>query len=188
MTPPFTMIGSSVAEVEESKHPNFPVGTTIVIMAGWVERGIVDPDKMNKDSPGGTLGGVMPAPDLPGGLSKSLLIGSCGMPGNTAYFGLLEICKPKAGETVVVSGAAGAVGSLVGQIAKIKGCNVVGFAGSDEKCNWLKSIGFDHAFNYKKTNVTESLAKAAPKGVDCYFDNVSFMIGSSLISSHIFIF
>merc|ERR1719278_1711258 len=98
MTPPFTMIGSSVAEVEESKHPNFPVGTTIVI-----------PDKMNKDSPGGTLGGVMPAPDLPGGLSKSLLIGSCGMPGNTAYFGLLEICKPKARETVVVSGAAGAV-------------------------------------------------------------------------------
>merc|ERR1719411_172054 len=142
MKPPFTMIGSSVAEVEESKHPNFPVGATIVIMAGWVERGIVDPDKMNKDSPGGTLGGVMPAPDLPGGLSKSLLIGSCGMPGNTAYFGLL------------------------------KGCNVVGFAGSDEKCSWLKSIGFDHAFNYKKTDVTESLAKAAPKGVDCYFDNV----------------
>merc|ERR1719350_2500978 len=172
MTPPFTMIGSSVAEVEESRHPNFPVGTTIVLMAGWVERGIVDPDKMNKDSPGGTLGGVMPAPDLPNGLSKSLLIGSCGMPGNTAYFGLLEICKPKAGETVVVSGAAGAVGSLVGQIAKIKGCNVVGFAGTDEKCNWLKSIGFDHAFNYKKTDVKESLAKAAPKGVDCYFDNV----------------
>merc|ERR1712180_38281 len=108
MKPPFTMIGSSVAEVEESKHPNFPVGATIVIMAGWVERGIVDPDKMNKDSPGGTLGGVMPAPDLPGGLSKSLLIGSCGMPGNTAYFGLLEIC------------------------------NVVGFAGSDDKCSWLK--------------------------------------------------
>ena len=97
------------------------------------------------------------------------------MPGNTAYFGLLDICKPKAGETVVVSGAAGAVGSLVGQIAKIKGCNVVGFAGTDEKCNWLKSIGFDHAFNYKKADVTESLAKAAPKGVDCYFDNVSFI-------------
>merc|ERR1712203_549510 len=117
MTPPFTMIGSSVAEVEESRHPDFPVGTTIVL-------------------------------------------------------GLLEICKPQAGETVVVSGAAGAVGSLVGQIAKIKGCNVVGFAGTDEKCEWLKSIGFDHAFNYKKVGVAESLAKAAPKGVDCYFDNV----------------
>merc|ERR1719402_1420022 len=86
MKPPFTMIGSSVAEVEESKHPNFPVGATIVIMAGWVERGIVDPDKMNKDSPGGTLGGVMPAPDLPNGLSKSLLIGSCGRPGRRLWF------------------------------------------------------------------------------------------------------
>merc|ERR550525_2286509 len=172
MTPPFTMIGSSVAEVEESKHPNFPVGTTIVIMAGWVERGIVDPDKMNKDSPGGTLGGVMPAPDLPGGLSKSLLIGSCGMPGNTAYFGLLEICQPKAGETVVVSGAAGAVGSLVGQIAKIKDCTVIGYAGTDDKVEWLKQLGFDYAFNYKKVTVNESLAEAAPNGVDGYFDNV----------------
>merc|ERR1719466_708787 len=171
MTPPFTMIGSSVAEVEESKHPSYPKGSTIIILAGWVERGVVSPDTMGKDSPGKTLGGVMPAPDL-GPLSKSLLLGACGMPGNTAYFGLLEICKPKAGETVVVSGAAGAVGSLVGQIAKIKGCNVVGFAGSDEKCAWLRSIGFDHAFNYKKSDVAESLKTAAPKGVDCYFDNV----------------
>merc|ERR1712012_852411 len=171
MTPPFTMIGSSVAEVEESRHPTYPKGSTIVILAGWIERGIVNPDKMGMASPGNNLGGVLKAADM-GSLSKSLLLGACGMPGNTAYFGLLEICKPQAGETVVVSGAAGAVGSLVGQIAKIKGCNVVGYAGSDEKCSWLKSIGFDHAFNYKKTDVTESLAKAAPKGVDCYFDNV----------------
>merc|ERR1719356_1282028 len=171
MTPPFTMIGSSVAEVEESRHPKFKKGMTIIILAGWVERGIVNPDQMGKNSPGNTLGGVIPAADV-GTLSKSVLLGACGMPGNTAYFGFLEICEPKAGETVVVSGAAGAVGSLVGQIAKIKGCNVVGFAGSDEKCSWLKSIGFDHAFNYKKNDVTESLAKAAPKGVDCYFDNV----------------
>merc|ERR1711936_1247128 len=164
MTPPFTMIGSSVAVVEESKHSSYPKGSTIIIYAGWVERGIANPDEMGS-------GRILKAADM-GSLSKSLLLGACGMPGNTAYFGLLEICKPKAGETVVVSGAAGAVGSLVGQIAKIKGCNVVGFAGSDEKCEWLKSIGFDHAFNYKKTGVAESLAKAAPKGVDCYFDNV----------------
>merc|ERR1719430_1602656 len=182
MTPPFTMIGSSVAEVEESRHPDFPVGTTIVLMAGWVERGIVDPDKMNKDSPGGTLGGVMPAPDLPG-LSKSLLLGACGMPGNTAYFGLLEICKPKAGETVVVSGAAGAVGSLAGQIAKIKGCNVVGFAGTDEKCKWLKELGFDEAFNYKKVGVAETLKTAAPEGVDCYFDNVGGEMSASVMAA-----
>merc|ERR1712020_228498 len=172
MTPPFTMIGSSVAEVEESRHPDFPVGTTIVLMAGWVERGIVDPDKMKKDSPGGTLGGVMPAPDLPG-LSKSLLLGACGMPGNTAYFGLLELCQPKAGETVVVNGAAGAVGSLVGQIAKIKGCKVIGFAGSDQKCEWLtKDLGFDKAYNYKTTDVDKVLKVGAPDGVDCFFDNV----------------
>jgi len=171
MKPPFTMIGSSVAVVEESTHPSYTKGSTIVIMAGWVERGVVSPDSMGKDSPGGSLGGVMPAPDL-GPISKSLLLGTCGMPGNTAYFGLLELCSPKPGETVVVSGAAGAVGSVVGQIAKIKGCKVIGFAGSDEKCSWLKSIGFDHAFNYKKCGVTESLAQAAPNGVDCYFDNV----------------
>merc|ERR1712088_735084 len=182
MTPPFTMIGSSVAEVEESRHPNFPVGTTIVLMAGWVERGIVDPDKMKKDSPGGTLGGVMPAPDLPG-LSKSLLLGACGMPGNTAYFGLTEICEAKKGDTVVVSGAAGAVGNLVGQIAKNMGCRVIGFAGTDEKCAWLKSIGFDEAFNYKKCVVAESLVKAAPNGVDCYFDNVGGDMSAAVMAA-----
>ena len=126
MSPPFTMIGSSVAVVEETKNPKFTKGQTIIILAGWVERGIVNPDLMGKDSPGQTLGGIMPAPDL-GKLSKSLLLGSCGMPGNTAYFGLLELCDPKQGETVVVSGAAGAVGSLVGQIAKIKGAAIFSF-------------------------------------------------------------
>merc|ERR1719166_527646 len=185
MKPPFTMIGSSVAEVEESKHPNFPVGATIVIMAGGVERGIVDPDKMNKDSPGGTLGGVMPAPDLPGGLSPSLLLGACGMPGNTAYFGLLEICKPKSGETVVVNGTAGAVGSLVGQIAKIKGCKVIGFAGSDKKCEWLtKDLGFDKAYNYKTTDVDEVLKEGAPNGVDCFFDNVGDIDATKIMNNH----
>ena len=90
------------------------------------------------------------APELPG-VSLSLLLGACGMPGNTAYFGLLELCQPKPGETVVVNGAAGAVGSLVGQIAKIKGCHVIGFAGSDEKCQTLlNKYGFDKAYNYKK--------------------------------------
>merc|ERR550519_1619333 len=172
MTPPFTMIGSSVAEVEESKHPSYPKGSTIIILAGWVERGIVNPDKMGKDSPGNKLGGVMKAADM-GSLSKSLLLGACGMPGNTAYFGLLEICKPKAGETVVVSGAAGAVGSLVGQIAKIKGCKVIGIAGSEEKCSILTDqLGFDVAINYNKQNIKSAVRRAAPKGVNCYFDNV----------------
>ena len=107
----------------------------------------------------GSLGGfgikanqlVDKVPDLPSGLSQSLLLGVCGMPGCTAYFGFLEICQPKSGETVVVNGAAGAVGSLVGQIAKIKGCHVIGFAGSDEKCQTLlNKYRFDKAYNYKK--------------------------------------
>merc|ERR1719481_246159 len=180
MTPPITMIGSSVAEVEESLHPAFPRGATIVTYAGWVERGVLTPDEVNKNSSGG-LGGVIRAPQI-GSLRLSLLLGVCGMPGNTAYFGLLELCQPKQGETVVVSGAAGAVGSLVGQIAKIKGCRVIGYAGTDDKCAWLKQIGFDEAFNYKKVGVVESLSKAAPAGVDCYFDNVGGEMTAGILS------
>lgn len=92
---------------------------------------------------------------------------------NTAYFGLLELCQPKAGETLVVTGAAGAVGSHVGQIGKILGLNVIGIAGTDEKCKWLiEELGFDHAINYKTENVAKALEKAAPNKIDCYFDNV----------------
>merc|ERR1719447_432278 len=183
MKPPIDpMIGSSVAVVEESKNPKFPKGAIIVILAGWVERGIVDPDNMGKNSPGNTLGGVMPAPDL-GPMSKSLLLGACGMPGCTAYFGFLELCQPKAGETVVVSGAAGAVGSIVGQIAKIKGCTAIGFAGSDDKVAYLKDLGYDHAFNYKTTTVEAALKEAAPNGVHCYFDNVGGEMSLAVMSN-----
>jgi len=182
MTPPFTMIGGNVAIVEESTHPDFPKGCTIVTSTGWVERGVASPEKMAKASPSGKLGGIHRAPEL-GSLSKSLLLGACGMPGNTAFFGLTEICRPVKGETVVVSGAAGAVGSLVGQIAKIKGCTVIGFAGTDDKCEYLKELGFDHAFNYKKSGVAESLAKAAPNGVDVYFDNVGGEMSAAVIAT-----
>jgi prostaglandin reductase 1 len=120
-------------------------------------------------------------PDF-GSQSYSLAVGACGMPGNTAYFGFLEICQPKEGETVVVTAAAGAVGSLVGQIAKIKGCKVIGFAGSDEKCQWLeKELGFDKAINYKSKDLAKALKEAAPKGVDCYFDNVGGELSSIII-------
>ena len=92
---------------------------------------------------------------------------------NTAYFGFLEICKPQPGETVVVTGAAGAVGSIVGQIAKIKGCRVIGVAGSDDKGKWLtQELKFDHYVNYKDKDFETKLAEAAPDGIDCYFDNV----------------
>lgn len=104
------------------------------------------------------------------------------MPGNTAYFGFLEICKPKADEILVVTGAGGAVGSLVGQIGKLKGLTVIGFAGSDEKCNWLtKELGFDYAINYKTENCAEKLKEVAPDGVDCYFDNVGGELTSIII-------
>merc|ERR1719242_976980 len=171
--PPYTMIGQNVAKIIESKDPEYPKDSIVLTKSGWVKTGIVQTS--------GSLGGfgikanqlVDKVPDLPPGLSQSLLLGVCGMPGCTAYFGFLEICQPKAGETVVVNGAAGAVGSLVGQIAKIKGCHVIGFAGSDEKCDLLiKDFGFDKAYNYKKTKVEDALKNGAPKGVDCFFDNV----------------
>lgn len=112
----------------------------------------------------------------------SLALGALGMPGNSAFYGFLELCQPKAGETVVVTAAAGAVGSLVGQIAKLKGCKVIGFAGSDAKCKFLEDeLGFDNAINYKKENVEQLLKKAAPNGIDCYFDNVGGELSQLII-------
>ena len=101
-----------------------------------------------------------------------MYLGTLGMPGMTAYFGLLDVGKAKAGDTVVVSGAAGAVGQVVGQIAKIKGCRVVGIAGGQDKCDYLRSIGFDAAIDYKHEDVKAALKEHCPKGVDVYFDNV----------------
>lgn len=104
----------------------------------------------------------------------STALGVLGMPGMTAYFGFLDICKPQPGETVLVSGAAGAVGSLVGQIAKIQGCRVIGIAGTDDKVQWMtRELGFDAGFNYKSvSDYSEKLKELCPKGIDCYFDNV----------------
>lgn len=117
-----------------------------------------------------------------GDLPLSLGIGILGMIGITALFGLLDICEPKEGEVVVVSGAAGAVGNLVGQIAKIKRCKVIGITGSKSKCTWLTTeMGFDHAINYKTENVGDMLSKYAPNGIDCYFDNVGGKISSTII-------
>jgi len=157
-----TMVGTAVAEVLQSTHPKYKAGDFIVTNKGWVSHGIVggeDANKLQRHDP--TLGPV------------STALGVLGMPGMTAYFGLLKICQPKEGEIVVVSGAAGAVGSLVGQIAKIKGSVVVGIVGSDDKCAYIKSIGFDHAINYKTCgSIKSALDAVCPHGVDCYFDNV----------------
>jgi hypothetical protein len=132
---------------------------------------------------GGMHGGwqeyfTMPASDIVKipqgtGLPLTAFISVLGFTGPTAYFGFLDVGKPKEGETVVVSAAAGAVGSIVCQIAKIKGCNVVAIAGSSEKCDWLKNdLGVDHVINYKNENILDSLKIACPNGIDIFFDNV----------------
>ncbi|XP_045485144.1 prostaglandin reductase 1-like [Pieris rapae] len=162
---PYDQFGFQIGTIIESKNPDFPVGCRVVNHQGWCDYSVVTDLTENHSH-------VYLLPDLQG-LPIELALGALGMPGVTAYFGFLEICKPKAGETVVVSGAAGAVGSIVGQIAKIKGCRVIGFTGSDDKVQWLeKELGFDKAINYKTADVNKALKDAAPKGVDCYFDNV----------------
>ena len=154
------MVGTVVGEVVASKNPDFQVGDIATGGLGWQEYGVSDGNNLRKVDP--TLAPI------------STALGILGMPGLTAYFGLLEICNPQAGETVFVSAAAGAVGSLVGQIAKIKGCRAVGSAGSDEKVDYVvDELGFDAAFNYKTTeDYGTQLAELCPDGIDAYFDNV----------------
>lgn len=154
------MVGGVIAEVAASKHADFEVGDIVNAHIGWQEYGVVGGDELRKIDPG-------LAPISTGA-------GILGMPGLTAYFGLLEVGKLQEGETVFVSGAAGAVGSVVGQIAKIKGCRVIGTAGTDEKVAYiLDELGFDAAFNYKNvSDYTAKLAELCPDGIDVYFDNV----------------
>ncbi|XP_058831198.1 prostaglandin reductase 1-like isoform X2 [Topomyia yanbarensis] len=158
------MIGGQIAQVLESRNPDFPVGAYVFGQFGWRTYSICNPVGIETRKP-------YVLPDFRS-LPRSLGIGVLGTVGNSAYFGVQEICRPKPGETMVVSGAAGAVGSIVGQIGKIKGCSVIGLAGTDEKCAWLKEIGFDGAINYRTADVRKELKLAAPGGVDCYFDNV----------------
>ncbi|XP_038211927.1 prostaglandin reductase 1-like [Zerene cesonia] len=162
---PYDQFGFQIGTVQESRNPSYPVGTQVVTHEGWC-------DYSNAKETDDPFAKVYKLPDLQG-LPTELALGVIGLPGVTSYFGLLEICQPKAGETVVVTGAAGAVGSVVGQIAKIKGCRVIGLAGSDDKVQWLeKDLGFDKAINYKTADIHKALAEAAPNGIDCYFDNV----------------
>ncbi|MCX6621525.1 MAG: NADP-dependent oxidoreductase, partial [Acidobacteria bacterium] len=153
------MESSAVGEVTASLHPDFQVGNIVTGLWGWQEYVAVDAARVQRIDPA----------EAP----VSTAIGILGMPGMTAYFGFTELCRPKAGETVLVSGAAGAVGSAVGQIAKILGCRVVGTAGSAGKVQYLQSLGFDEAMNYRTDlPYAETLARMCPKGIDCYFDNV----------------
>jgi NADPH-dependent curcumin reductase len=149
-----------VGEVIESRSPLYTKGQLVSGLVGWQEYAIAD-------------GGGRRMQSVPAGISAEDAVSVFGITGLTAYFGLLDVGKPKAGETVVVSGAAGATGSVVGQIAKLVGCRVVGIAGGPEKCRWLvRELGFDAAVDYKGEDVGKALAAACPKGVDVYFDNV----------------
>lgn len=159
----------------ESKHRKFSEGDLICGPFGWRTHTIFKPEDDN---------GLIRPYVLPsfGKLPLSLGVGYLGMPGNAAHFGLLEICKPQPGNVVVVTSAAGAVGSLVGQLAKLKGCKVIGLTGSDEKCKWLESeLGFDHAINYKTADIAVELDKIAPDGVDCFFDTVGGSNSSTIL-------
>jgi NADPH-dependent curcumin reductase CurA len=152
------MAGGAIAEVVESKAPSFSAGDLVFADTGWQDYAILPAKRLVK---------------VPKIEPMTHLLSVYGVAGLTAYFGLLRIGEPKTGDSVVVSAAAGSVGSLVGQIAKIKGCRVVGIAGGQAKCDWLvKDLGFDAAVDYKSGSLAKALKDAAPKGIDVYFDNV----------------
>jgi len=154
------IVGGVVGRVLDSSDPRYGTDDIVEGMLGWQEYAVAPAKSLRKiDSSNGPI-------------SSALYV--LGMPGLTAYFGLLEICRPQPGETVVVSGAAGAVGSLVGQVAKIKRCRTIGIAGTNEKIRYLvEDLGFDGAFNYRKTtDYTGQLKELCPNGIDVYFDNV----------------
>ena len=153
------MVGQTVGEVLESKNPKFKKGDHVLTPLGWQQYGVSDGKGLSKIDVGRA-----PA---------SAFLGVLGMPGVTAWVGLLDICQPKAGETVVVSAASGAVGSVVGQIAKLKGCRAVGIAGGKVKCDYVtKELGFDACVDYKAGRLNDELKAATPGGIDCYFENV----------------
>src|SRR5690606_18918335 len=153
------MRAGTLGKVIESKDPNFKPGDFVTGNTGVQEYAVAPGKLLYKVDPR-----LAPLPTY---------LGTLGMPGMTAYFGLIKTGQPKEGETVVISGAAGAVGTVVGQIAKIKGCRVVGIAGGEEKCRYLvEELGFDGAIDYKAENVKAGLKRTCPQGVDVFFDNV----------------
>jgi len=153
------MVGGSVCRVEESSHSDYNKGDWVVAFGGWQDYSVINGSELLK------LDNNM--------ANHSHALGVLGMPGLTAYMGLLDIGQPKAGETVVVAAATGAVGSLVGQIAKLKGCTVIGIAGGDTKCNYaVETLGFDYCLDHKSENLAEQLAAVCPSGIDVYFENV----------------
>lgn len=154
------MRAGSAAEIVTSNHPDYAVGTLVSGSFGMQDYCVSN-------------GRNVPMRVFPAGVDPVMALGVLGGTGMTAYFGLLDLGRPKPGDVVVISGAAGATGSIAGQIARIKGCRVIGLAGSSEKCRWLMDdLGFDAAINYKTQNVGEELDRLCPQGINVYFDNV----------------
>ena len=162
------MTGGVVGRVAESRTPEVAVGDIVEGSLGWQEYAVARPGQLRKVDPG-----LAPI---------STALGVLGMPGMTAYFGFLDVGKPEVGDTVVVSAASGAVGQVVGQIARIMGCRVVGTAGSDEKVDFIvNELGFDAGINYKSEDVDAALAAACPNGIDVYFDNVGGFVTDAVM-------
>ena len=160
------------AEIVESRHPDYKKGDRVSGLTGLQEYVVIDANAKQSL--------IQKVPKIPF-VSDTVFLGTLGINGLTAYFGM-EIAQPKKGETLVVSAAAGATGSIVGQIGKIHGCRVVGIAGTDEKCNWItRDLGFDAAINCKHTDWTEKLAAAVPSGIDIDFENVGGEIMQSVL-------
>lgn len=164
------MIGGTVGEVVESRHPKFAVGDAVVGMGGWQQAAVVD----------GNAPGVLRKIDV-SRIPIQAYLGAVGMPGVTAWVGLVHLIEPKAGETVVVDAASGAVGSAVGQLAKARGCRVVGLAGGADKCAYVRDeLGFDACIDYRQhpdfASLAAALDAAAPQGVDGLFENVGGLI------------
>jgi NADPH-dependent curcumin reductase CurA len=163
------MRGITLGVVEASRNPGYAPGDIVQGLGGWQEFYTGDAARWTK------------LPRIPG-VPLTAFLATMGHIGFTAYFGLMDVGKPKPGETLVVTAAAGAVGSITGQIGKIAGCRVVGIAGSDEKCIWItRELGFDAAINYKKENVGEALKRACPNGIDVDFENVGGDILSAVL-------
>ena len=155
------MRGGTVGRVVESRHPGFDQGELVLGAFGWQDYAVSDG------------GGMMPVNKVPDGVPPTMPLGVLGLTSLTAYFGLKEIGQPKEGDTVVISGAAGATGSVAGQLAKHWGCRAIGIAGGSEKSEWLtKELGFDEAIDYKSEDVYKRLRELCPKGLDVFFDNV----------------
>ena len=154
-----SMVGGTVCQVIESKHPKFDQGEWVLAFTGWQDYGLSNGEGLIKM-------GTNPA-------HPSYALGVMGMPGFTAYMGLLDIGQPKQGDTLVVAAATGAVGSMVGQIGKLKGCRVIGVAGGEEKCRYaVEQLGFDQCIDHKAEDFAEQLAAACDNGIDIYYENV----------------